>query len=225
MTKPLSAGRLKYALLVLTVLAGLVWAFSKVGSGGYLGSSFCITFGSGSISLCHSALPLICHGFRTDQVTTGYKPLFSLRRRNYWELSIPLFIPFLFVAGVAGASWCNDRPVNSRSRAKTSLPLPWRILVWCMLGLQLIPVLVAFVLMAVLLIIETDPVCVAIPFLTLLAAGGLREVLRWRQFAPGHCRRCGYNLTANTSGVCPECGQSCPTDRTAGNRSTMRDER
>jgi hypothetical protein len=23
---------------------------------------------------------------------------------------------------------------------------------------------------------------------------------------PGHCSRCGYNLTANTSGVCPECG-------------------
>jgi hypothetical protein len=23
---------------------------------------------------------------------------------------------------------------------------------------------------------------------------------------PEHCARCGYNLTANTSGVCPECG-------------------
>ena len=22
----------------------------------------------------------------------------------------------------------------------------------------------------------------------------------------GHCRRCGYNLTGNTSGICPECG-------------------
>jgi len=25
---------------------------------------------------------------------------------------------------------------------------------------------------------------------------------------PGHCRRCGYNLTGNTSGRCPECGLS-----------------
>jgi len=25
---------------------------------------------------------------------------------------------------------------------------------------------------------------------------------------PGHCRSCGYNLTANTTGVCSECGSS-----------------
>jgi len=37
----------------------------------------------------------------------------------------------------------------------------------------------------------------------------------WRLFQswfrpppPGHCRRCGYDLTGNQSGICPECGQS-----------------
>jgi DNA-directed RNA polymerase subunit RPC12/RpoP len=26
---------------------------------------------------------------------------------------------------------------------------------------------------------------------------------------PGlHCRKCGYNLTGNTSGICPECGET-----------------
>ena len=24
---------------------------------------------------------------------------------------------------------------------------------------------------------------------------------------PGHCRSCGYNLTGNVSGRCPECGK------------------
>ncbi len=24
---------------------------------------------------------------------------------------------------------------------------------------------------------------------------------------PGHCQSCGYNLTGNVSGVCPECGE------------------
>ena len=28
-----------------------------------------------------------------------------------------------------------------------------------------------------------------------------------RRIPPGHCRKCGYNLTGNMSGVCPECGE------------------
>jgi hypothetical protein len=28
-----------------------------------------------------------------------------------------------------------------------------------------------------------------------------------RRIPPGHCRKCGYNLTGNVSGVCPECGE------------------
>lgn len=31
---------------------------------------------------------------------------------------------------------------------------------------------------------------------------------RDRRPPPGHCQECGYNLTGNTSGVCPECGES-----------------
>jgi len=29
---------------------------------------------------------------------------------------------------------------------------------------------------------------------------------------PGHCRRCGYDLTGNVSGRCPECGTDVPRD-------------
>jgi hypothetical protein len=29
-----------------------------------------------------------------------------------------------------------------------------------------------------------------------------------RRIPPGHCQTCGYNLTGNVSGVCPECGQT-----------------
>ena len=29
---------------------------------------------------------------------------------------------------------------------------------------------------------------------------------RDRRYPPGHCLKCGYNLTGNVSGVCPECG-------------------
>ena len=30
-----------------------------------------------------------------------------------------------------------------------------------------------------------------------------------RRIPPGHCQKCGYNLTGNTSGKCPECGTAC----------------
>jgi len=33
-----------------------------------------------------------------------------------------------------------------------------------------------------------------------------RWLLRRRRVPGGHCQRCGYNLTGNVSGVCPECG-------------------
>ena len=32
---------------------------------------------------------------------------------------------------------------------------------------------------------------------------------RRRDYPPGHCRACGYNLQGNVSGICPECGQAC----------------
>ncbi len=34
--------------------------------------------------------------------------------------------------------------------------------------------------------------------------------LRRRRFPPGHCQRCGYDLTGNVSGRCPECGAPVP---------------
>ena len=32
----------------------------------------------------------------------------------------------------------------------------------------------------------------------------------WRHYPPGHCQVCGYNLTGNVSGICPECGTLIP---------------
>ena len=32
----------------------------------------------------------------------------------------------------------------------------------------------------------------------------------------GHCLECGYNLTGNTSGVCPECARCVDSDRSCG---------
>ena len=46
-----------------------------------------------------------------------------------------------------------------------------------------------------------------LPVLLLLA---LPTVILWyrgrRRFTPPNCTKCGYDLTGNESGVCPECG-------------------
>ena len=33
-----------------------------------------------------------------------------------------------------------------------------------------------------------------------------------RHFPPGHCQKCGYDLTGNVSGRCPECGTRIDPD-------------
>jgi hypothetical protein len=41
-----------------------------------------------------------------------------------------------------------------------------------------------------------------------LVVGSAAALLWWRdrRLPTGHCQKCGYNLTGNVSGVCPECG-------------------
>jgi hypothetical protein len=39
------------------------------------------------------------------------------------------------------------------------------------------------------------------------------EVSRRRRARPGLCRACGYNLTGNASGICPECGAAIEAQR------------
>ena len=84
--------------------------------------------------------------------------------------------------------WCETNPDGIIVIPEVeSFPSRWRL--W-------IPVWVPFAAAAVLCVI------------------GCR--LSLRKFRAGHCKKCGYNLTGNTSGVCPECGtpseprRSCP---------------
>ena len=57
-----------------------------------------------------------------------------------------------------------------------------------------------------------------VPLWTLLLAIGTPTLLLWyldrNRFPHGHCRSCNYNLTGNTSGICPECGSLVKTNST-----------
>ena len=57
---------------------------------------------------------------------------------------------------------------------------------------------------------------VRIPLYAVFAAVAVPTLLAWRfgpkPVKPGHCR-CGYDLTGNESGTCPECGVDSPIRR------------
>ena len=59
--------------------------------------------------------------------------------------------------------------------------------------------------------IRSDPL-----WMPLLAAM-VPTFLAWRKlrqdYPPGHCRKCGYNLTGNVSGKCSECGAETEGDK------------
>jgi len=50
-----------------------------------------------------------------------------------------------------------------------------------------------------------------VAFALLPIIGVWRRAARRRRIKRGRCKECNYNLTANTSGVCPECGTPVPS--------------
>ncbi|HKQ49737.1 MAG TPA: hypothetical protein VJZ71_16810 [Phycisphaerae bacterium] len=53
------------------------------------------------------------------------------------------------------------------------------------------------------------------PLLALLLLAALLIYRDRTRRLPGFCRKCGYNLTGNTTGRCPECGNAVPTPEAA----------
>jgi hypothetical protein len=52
------------------------------------------------------------------------------------------------------------------------------------------------------------PPDVIVPLWCVLVVLAVPTVMLWRsdRRRPGHCQECGYDLTGNVSGACPECG-------------------
>lgn len=67
-------------------------------------------------------------------------------------------------------------------------------------------------------IVQDSPLSlVAIPIWSPILLAAVPTIWLWsrarKQTPPGHCLGCGYNLTGNVSGVCPECGMRIPAEK------------
>ncbi len=60
------------------------------------------------------------------------------------------------------------------------------------------------------------------PLAFVAGAACLWLILRWPKTPYGHCQRCGYCLTGNTTGRCPECGASTAAAAGAPHRAWRR---
>ncbi len=49
-----------------------------------------------------------------------------------------------------------------------------------------------------------------IPVFLIAIPMGFGVLFHRKRFPAGHCKKCGYNLTGNVSGVCPKCGTRVP---------------
>lgn len=59
----------------------------------------------------------------------------------------------------------------------------------------------------------TVPFDLAVPFFAIgLPSAFIYRLDRRRLTRPGNCQSCGYNLTGNVSGICPECGTKLSVD-------------
>ncbi len=81
---------------------------------------------------------------------------------------------------------------------------------WVVRGRRCLPKCVsalAVYYFVVVVFIEMGPVfCLVVPLGPAVGGGLLILACREVPILAGHCQRCGYNLTGNTSGICPECG-------------------
>jgi hypothetical protein len=62
--------------------------------------------------------------------------------------------------------------------------------------------------------------CLELPLVSLFALVAIPTAYFWwrdsRRVAPGYCQQCGYNLTGNVSGRCPECSAPVKRENEAG---------
>jgi hypothetical protein len=106
------------------------------------------------------------------------------------------FLPWMMLTSlIMGGWWALLMDANRRRAVSRRL-----VLSFCVSGFlaAIVPHSRTFDVSRVVLTMHLASLCLATYF--------VRALVERRGFKIGHCQLCDYNLTANVSGICPECG-------------------
>ena len=132
---------------------------------------------------------------------------------------VPLLLSLFFEAGYFGARWgvC----VGGCGVGLHHAPYP----AWFPRGWVVIPAESCFSWLPYRGRNASNGLLVLMPLWPWVIAAATGVVVVWRCYGrilPGHCEACGYNLTGNESGVCPECGVGLRRSRKPANSRVFR---
>lgn len=138
-----------------------------------------------------------------------------------WVGSVPLQLGYVYAYGTPGSRQgsyhihLNDGRINI-----SHLNYRWRYgsygyweVVWPDVHLKWTPIVGTYI--GANRTIKTRSVPLWVPWVIVAIPTALLFWLDRRRIPSGYCKKCGYDLTGNVSGICPECGEMVPPQQSA----------
>ena len=220
-------GGLACGLLVLVWLHTIEWRYAHSGTRGII--SLC----SGEVTLDWFPAPRFGYGWSMGSGYSGQSLSHQYGIRwprigNYpriWTCSMPLWLPLVTIATIMGyCSWRRRRQVPGGLCRYCLSPdviavgqacgRCRKILRALRLAMSLALLCAAYAFGPMLRVVSVPVGLLLVIWFFLLAWFTIiPAMLAWRwsgRTLPGFCATCGYNLTGNVSGRCPECGSLTP---------------
>jgi hypothetical protein len=134
--------------------------------------------------------------------------------RTSKNMIFPLWIPFVLTSIPTCAIFLNDHRRKNATRGRQQMPLLSRRVrvIFSLMSFALLLIIQIFITETVHSMpmgdLQTGLLLGSLMFTSYLGARAvyLRLGWRWVKEVKLNCASCGYNLTGNVSGVCPECG-------------------